>query len=135
MIASMTSVESATVASSPPICPSCTVWPSLTGPPWVRSGLVSPAAMSLARSPSRREITSPRIEARVSTPKAPICTPMNTRTCPNGDQCVAMSTVARPVTQIVETAVKNASAKGVTRPSSAAKGSEKSPVKTRMSER
>ena len=37
-------------------------------------------------------------------------------TLPNGDQYVAMSTVVRPVTQIVETAVKTASASGATLP-------------------
>jgi hypothetical protein len=39
------------------------VCPSLTGPPWARSGLVSPAAMSLARRPSRLEMTRPRMDA------------------------------------------------------------------------
>ncbi len=44
-----------------------------------------------------------------------------------------MSTVASPVTQMVDTAVKNASANGVTLPSAAAIGSEKSPVNVRIS--
>ena len=65
----------ATVASSFPTSPSRTAWPSATGPAWMRSGLLSLAAMSLARSPSRREITRPRMLAIVSTPTAPICTP------------------------------------------------------------
>ena len=43
-----------------------------------------------------------------------------------------MSTVERPVTQIVETAVKSASAKDVRRPSAAAAGSDSSAVKIRM---
>ena len=45
---------------------------------------------------------------------------------------VAMSTVARPVTQIVETAVNRASGRGVTCPSEAITGSEKIAVNSRM---
>ena len=51
-------------------------------------------------------MTRPRIDASVSTPMPPIFTPMKMTTLPNGDQWVAMSTVARPVTQIDDTAVK-----------------------------
>ena len=52
---------------------------------------------------------------------------------PNTDQCVAMSTVERPVTQMTETAVNSESASGVTRPEDDAIGSENSSVNTRMS--
>lgn len=60
-------------------------------------------------------------------------TPTKITAMPNGDQWVAMSTVARPVTQIVETAVNSASARGVTVRSADAAGSDSSAVKTRMS--
>ena len=131
--ASMKRAERATVVSSWPTSPRRTVWLSLTTPPCARSGFVSPAAMSLARSPRRFEMSIPMREARVSTPRAPMLTPMNTTTCPNGDQWLAMSTVARPVTQIVETAVKSASLSGVTVPLADAIGSENSTVNTRIS--
>ena len=79
-------------------------------------------------------MTRPRIDASVSTPMPPMFTPMNTSALPNGDQCVAMSTVARPVTQITETAVKSASYSGAPEPAPArAIGSEKSRVKSRIS--
>ena len=131
--ASMRSVESATVRSSWPTSPSRTVWPSLTGPPCARSGLVSLAAMSFARRPRRFEITRPRIEARVRTPMPPMLTPRKMTNLPNGEKNVAMSTVESPVTQIVETAVKTASASGRDCPVVVAAGSESSPVKRRMS--
>ena len=54
-------------------------------------------------------MTRPRIDASVSTPMPPMFTPMKTSALPNGDQCVAMSTVARPVTQMTDTAVNTAS--------------------------
>ena len=75
-------------------------------------------------------MTSPRIEASVSTPMPPISTPMKMKTCPNGDQYVAMSTVDRPVTQITETAVNSASTNGACSPEVVAIGSENSTVKT-----
>jgi hypothetical protein len=123
----------ATVRSSPPISPSPTAWPSETGPLWMRIGLVSLAAIRRWRRPSRREMTMPRIDASVSTPTAPICTPTKTRMLPNVDQCVAMSTVERPVTQMTDTAVNRALGSGVIVPVALAAGRENSTVKTRMS--
>ena len=76
---SITRVLIATVASSPPISPSPTAWPSATGPRLVRRGLLSLAARRRERSPSLREITSPRIDATVSTPMPPISTPTRMR--------------------------------------------------------
>ncbi len=78
-------------------------------------------------------MTRPRMDATVSTPTPPISTPMNTNTCPSGDQNVAMSTVDRPVTQMTETAVNSASTSGAGWPDVVAIGSEKSPVNTRTS--
>ena len=131
---SIRSVDRATVRSSWPTSPSRTVCPSLTGPPCARSGFESLAAMSFARNPRRFEMTRPRIEASVSTPIPPMLTPRKIKKRPNGDQCVAMSTVLSPVTQMVETAVKSASANAVCLPSAAAAGSESSAVnsKTRV---
>ena len=133
IVTSITRALMATVASSPPTSPSFTAWRSETGPTWMRDGFESLAAMSFERRPSRREITSPRIEASVSTPTPPMLTPMKTSVLPNGDQCVAMSTVARPVTQMTDTAVNTASCSGVTCRSALAMGRENSTVNTRMS--
>ncbi len=73
------------------------------------------------------------MDASVSTPTPPMFTPMNTRALPNGVQYVAMSTVARPVTQITDTAVKSASCSGAPEPAPArAIGSENSRVKIRI---
>ena len=80
-------------------------------------------------------MTRPRMDARVSTPSAPTFTPMYTITWPNADQCVAMSTVDRPVTQMVDTAVNSASANGVRVPSADAAGNENRAVNSRMSAR
>lgn len=76
----MISADTATVVSSWPTSPSRTVWLSLTTPPCARIGLVSPAAISLARRPRRFEISMPMSEARVRTPSAPMFTPRNTTT-------------------------------------------------------
>ncbi len=113
MTSSMTIALAATVNSSPPISPRRTACDSETGPPWTRAAFVSLAAMSLARSPMRRATTRPRMLAIVSTPMPPICIARMMTTLPKGDQCVAMSTVVRPVTQMAETAVNTASASGV----------------------
>ena len=128
--ASITSTLTATVASRLPVSPSRMAWPSAIGPLRMRSGFASPAASSFCRSPSRRLMMRPRIEARVSTPMPPISTPTKTKTWPNGDQKVAMSTVESPVTQITETAVKRASTNGACSPEVVAIGSENSTVKT-----
>src|SRR5690554_7940122 len=55
-------------------------------------------------------------------------------TLPKTDQWVAMSTVESPVTQMVETAVKNASASGVPERSRAAMGSDSTSVRITISE-
>nr|BFF10269.1 hypothetical protein GCM10025699_15720 [Microbacterium flavescens] len=130
----MSRVDRATVRSSVPTSPSRTVCPSLTGPPCERSGFESLAAMSLARRPSRFEITRPRIDASVSTPIPPMLTPMKMKTLPSGENVVAMSTVVSPVTQMVDTAVNSASARGRRRPSALAAGSDSRAVNSRMSE-
>src|SRR5690606_16319406 len=105
---------------------------SLTAPPCARSGFVSPAAMSLARSPMRFEMMSPSIEARVSAPMPPMFTPTKMTASPKCDQWVDMSTLDSPVTQIVETAVKSASTSGVTERSAVAIGSDSIAVVTRI---
>jgi len=129
----MESVLTATVASSVPISPRRIACPSGTAPACARNGFESPAAMSFARSPSRRVTTRPRIDASVRTPSAPICVPMTTMTLPKMDQWLAMSTVARPVTHTTDDAVKRASPKPVARPSAALTGSMNSSVKARIS--
>ncbi len=129
----MTSALIATVSSSVPISPSFTAWPSATGPWWMRSGLLSLAAMSRAFRPRRRDTMSPMIDASVSTPIPPICTPSAMKAWPSGVQYVAMSTVARPVTQIAETAVKSASAKGAVSPVEVMPGSMRIVVSVRTS--
>ena len=63
----------------------------------------------------------------------PMLTPSQMTNLPNGEKKVATSTVDRPVTQMVETAVKTASASGARLPEVVAAGSESRPVKTRMS--
>ncbi|CAH0326747.1 hypothetical protein SRABI128_05540 [Microbacterium sp. Bi128] len=77
-------------------------------------------------------MTRPRIDARVSTPRAPTLTPTYVITRPSGDQSLYMLTVDRPVTQIVDTAVNSASASGARLPSADAAGREKSAVNSRM---
>lgn len=52
---------------------------------------------------------------------------------PKSDQCVDMSTVESPVTQIADTAVKSASASGVIFPLLLAMGSESIAVQSRIS--
>ncbi len=75
------------------------------------------------RRPSLRVTAVPRIDASVSTPIAPTWRPRKTTPSPNSDQCVAMSTTASPVTQIVETAVNRACGNGVMVPSAEEIGS------------
>ncbi len=67
------------------------------------------------------------------TPSAPTLTPMKMITWPNGDQYVPMLTVDSPVTQIVETAVKSASANGADCPLAVEAGSDSRAVKMRIS--
>ena len=121
----------ATEARRPPISPSPTAWLSLA-PLCVRNGLVSEAASSRWRSPSLRETMRPSMLAKVSTPIPPTSSPSKMMTSPKNDQCVAMFTVERPVTQTDETAVKNASTNGVTTPERVANGNESSPVNRRI---
>lgn len=53
-------------------------------------------------------------------------------TSPKNDQCVAMLTVESPVTHTDETAVKNASTKGVISPERVANGNESNAVNNKM---
>src|SRR5690606_39902221 len=58
--------------------------------------------------------------------------PMKITTWPKPDQWLLMSTVDRPVTQIVDTAVNSASLSGVTWRSAEAIGRDSRPVKSRI---
>ena len=70
----------------------------------------------------------------MSTPIPPMLTPMKMMALPSGENVLAMSTVLSPVTQMVDTAVKTASASGSRRPSVEAAGRDSSAVNTRMSD-
>ena len=93
---------------------------------------MSLAIMSFARKPKPPEMMAPKTDANVNTPMAPIWVPMKTKAFPSGDQCVAMSTVERPATQIVETAVNRASARPVGVLFTPEKGAAKIAVNTRI---
>lgn len=56
-------------------------------------------------------------------------------TCPTVDQCVAVSTVIRPVRLTADVAVKRASRSGVGRPSTTAQGEARTAVPTAMTSR
>ena len=97
-----------------------------------RSLRVSEAVMIFCASPMCRITDRPSSEASVRTPRPPTFIATMITVSPKVDQCVAVSTVVRPVTQTAETAVKSASTRGVRSCSTVAIGSDSRPVTARI---
>lgn len=91
------------------------------------------AAMTPRSCMLMRRLTSlEKSVAMVMKPRPPIWMSTSTTACPKNDQCVPVSTMTRPVTQLALVAVKREGIKPVTSPVAEETGSIKSSVPTMM---
>ena len=97
-----------------------------------RPAFMASWAISLPRTPSLLLTMSASSEARVRVPRPPTKMPTRMTSWPKKDQCTAVDTTVRPVTQTADTAVKSAWCRGVTSPVAEDTGSDSKAVKTRI---
>ena len=116
---SITTEVTITIRSSVPTSPS-------------RPAFMASWAISLPRTPSLLLTMRASSDASVRVPRPPTKTPTRITSWPKKDQCTAVETTVKPVTQTADTAVKRASSRGVGCPVAEATGKDNKAVKTRI---